>query len=120
MTDIATELMSLRDLVREHGRSAVCEITEDATRTFRAQQRGIKYGCEFAVAEINKLLNQDWQEASKQSAAVGFLQGVLQGLRIGLNDEDDHAKIIDSALRDKRYFPAEQPVNPYQTEGETS
>jgi len=45
---------------------------------------------------------RDWQGMSKQFAAVGFLQGVLQGLRIGIDDE--RAKIIDSALSDERYF----------------
>ena len=46
--------------------------------------------------------NRDWQGMTKQFAAVGFLQGVLQGLRIGIDDE--RAKIIDSALTDERYF----------------
>lgn len=45
---------------------------------------------------------RDWQGMTKQFAAVGFLQGVLQGLRIGIDDE--RAKVIDSALSDERYF----------------
>lgn len=45
---------------------------------------------------------RDWQGMTKQVSAVGFLQGVLQGLRIGIDDE--RAKIIDSALSDERYF----------------
>ena len=40
--------------------------------------------------------------AEKQYSAVGFLQGILQGLRIGIDDE--RAKIIDAALSNERYF----------------
>ena len=39
---------------------------------------------------------------TKQFAAVGFLQGVLMGLRVGIDDE--RLGIIDRALSDERYF----------------
>lgn len=45
---------------------------------------------------------RDWNGMTKQYSAVGFLQGILMGLRIGIDDE--RAKIIDVALSDERYF----------------
>lgn len=50
----------------------------------------------------NKWNQRDWNGMTTQFAANGFLQGVLQGLRIGIDDE--RARIIDSALSDERYF----------------
>ena len=45
---------------------------------------------------------RDWQGMSNLHAKAGFLEGVLIGLRIGIDAE--RAKIIDSALSDERYF----------------
>ena len=39
---------------------------------------------------------------TKQYSTVGFLQGILMGIRIGIDDE--RAQIIDAALSDERYF----------------
>lgn len=51
------------------------------------------------VAKWNR---RDWQGMTRQATAIGFLQGILHGLRIGIDDE--RAAIIDAALSDERHF----------------
>ena len=46
--------------------------------------------------------HRDWNGMTKQYSTVGFLQGILMGIRIGIDDE--RARIIDAALSDERYF----------------
>lgn len=81
----------------------------EETGLWRVECFGNNYGCgDWTVEadsrdEVREAWNRrDWQGMTRQATAFGFLQGILQGLRIGIDDE--RAKIIDAALSDERYF----------------
>jgi hypothetical protein len=67
----------------------------------RQRAEAAEYELELRVAQIEGMTVRMFA-AEKQYSAVGFLQGILQGLRIGIDDE--RAKIIDAALSNERYF----------------
>ena len=76
---------------------------------WRVECFGSNYECgDWAIEagsrdEVREAWNRrDWQGMTRQASAIGFLQGILQGLRIGIDDE--RAKIIDEALSDERHF----------------